>query len=103
HIAYQMKWAGNAFSLRRQFAWPFLSVHQWYGQPISRLLSSFYLEVDYSALSRFFALFVLGFVLISTALVFLPGQVPRIKLLAATNILFLILGSFLDEKFFPVP
>ena len=106
HSIYLFLWAGNTrTSLSRSLFTqsPFVSLSDWYRDRFCQLLNGTHLKVDDASDSRFFGIFAIGFILISTALVFRARLTPPIKAMALSSLFFLIIASWLNEKVFPVP
>ena len=101
---YQLIWSGGNWTLlSHQSTSLFISFHDWYFDRIDHLWTGYYLRVDDASHSQLFALFALGMVLLSTGLGLRPGQSPQIRQIALSNFLFLLMGSWINEKVFPVP
>jgi len=104
HFMYHVAWtANNSKAAPRRLVAPFMSLQDWCSDRVYRLVSGYYLQVDYWHDSRIFCLFALAFIFVSTVLAFYPKQLADTRKLALTNLLFLYAGSGLNERFFPLP
>ena len=82
---------------------PFVSVKDWYQIRVLGLVNGGYLKADETADSRAFALAAIGLVLLSTFLVFRSQGNQELKKAAVASLILVFVGSWVNEKFIPVP
>jgi sugar lactone lactonase YvrE len=81
---------------------PFVSFTDWYQIRFLGILNGDYLKADETADSRVFAFFSIGMILVSVALAYYSGK-DQLKKAALSSIVFTFIGSWINEKFIPVP
>ena len=80
----------------------FVSFDDWYQIRFLGILNGDYLKADETAEPRVFAFFSIGMILVSAALAYYSGK-DQLKKAALSSIVFIFIGSWINEKFIPVP
>jgi hypothetical protein len=80
-----------------------VSINDWLQYRFHGLVDGLYLQADDAADSKFFARFVIGLVLFAALLAFRARQHKAIKNVMLSSLLLIFLGSWVNEKFIPVP
>lgn len=81
---------------------PFVSFNDWYQIRLLGMLTGDYLKADETADPRVFGLFSIGMIAVAAVFAFYSGK-DQLKKAALSSILFIFIGSWINEKFIPVP
>jgi hypothetical protein len=93
--------APSTASLMSQSA--IVSINDWLQYRFHGLVDGLYFQADDAADSKFFARFVIGLIVFAALLAFRATKDKGIKNLMLSTLLLIFLGSWVNEKFFPVP
>lgn len=82
---------------------PFVTTEYWYKHRLLEFYKGDYLKADEVADASYFALLAIGLIIISAVLAFRPSQTREIKTTVLSSVFFLVICSWINEKFIPVP